>query len=449
MQRRKFLKIGAGSIISGFSLNQIDLFAQNSKARPSKLPNVLLIMADDFGYECLSCNGNLDYQTPHLDELAQTGIRFTQCHAQPLCTPSRVKIMTGLHNFRNYEAFGYLNPNQRTFGQVMKAADYATCIVGKWQLNGIHKHRGPKPGWEDNRRPHHFGFDEYCLWQLTHEKKNGERYANPLIEQNGRILTGVEESYGPDIFTNYAIDFIKRNSKHPFLIYYPMALTHDPFVPTPDSPEWANKKWRYQPDNKFFKDMVVYADKLIGRLVQTLKETGVYENTIIIFTGDNGTNVKISTNTPNGTIQGGKGSMLDAGTHVPLIIHWPEKIKKGQVYEELVDFTDFFPTLSDIVGTKEVSDGHSLYPLLVGNKFTPRETILMHYDPQWGNNDKFRNRFARTKAYKLYQDGKFYHLATDPLEKNDISVESCTREQMKIRQKLQTILNQAPPWRED
>ncbi len=163
--------------------------------------------------------------------------------------------------------------------------------------------------------------------------------------------------------------------------------------------------------------MVIYADKLIGRLVQTLKETGVYENTIIIFTGDKGTNVKISNNTLNGIIQGEKGRMPDSGTHVPLIIHWPEKIKKGQVYEKLVDFTDFFPTLADVAGTKAVSDGYSLYPLLTGEEFSPRETILMHDDPHWGNNDKFRNRFARTKAFKLYQDGKFYYLPTDPMEK--------------------------------
>ncbi len=183
-------------------MNFAHIFAKNLITNQSKLPNVFLVMADDFGYECLSCNGSLDYQTPHLDQLAQNEIRFTQCQAQPLGTPSRVKTMTGLHNFRNYEAFGYLNPNQRTFGHVLKDVGDTTCIVGKWQLNGIHRHRGPKSGWDDKNRPYQFGFHEYCLWQLTPEKNDGERDANPLIEQNGTGLTDLNDSYGPDIFTN-------------------------------------------------------------------------------------------------------------------------------------------------------------------------------------------------------------------------------------------------------
>src|SRR5690554_6870563 len=128
-------------------------------------PNIVLIMADDMGYECLGVNGSTEYKTPNLDRLAREGIRFENCYSQPLCTPSRVKIMTGKYNFRNYEDFGYLNPKEKTFGNLFKEAGYATCIAGKWQLNGLNR---DNPGNQDVTRPNHFGFDEYCLWQLHH-----------------------------------------------------------------------------------------------------------------------------------------------------------------------------------------------------------------------------------------------------------------------------------------
>ncbi len=208
-------------------------FCISSCEKKEQLPNIVLILADDMGYECLGCNGSTEYQTPNLDRLAAEGIRFEHCYSQPLCTPSRVKIMTGQYNFRNYEDFGYLNPNQKTFANLLKDAGYATCIAGKWQLNGLNRNN---PGNQDVNRPFHFGFDEYCLWQLHHQKKDGERYADPLITQNGKDLPRKSDLYGPQIFADYICDFIDRKSDKPFFVYYPMVLVHDPFVPTPDSP---------------------------------------------------------------------------------------------------------------------------------------------------------------------------------------------------------------------
>ena len=150
------------------------------------------------GYECLSCYESVSYGTPVLDSLASKGIRFSHCVSQPLCTPSRVKIMTGLYNYRNYDFFGHLNSEQYTFGNLMNDAGYATCIAGKWQLNGL-AYKDSLPEWSDTLRPNRFGFDEFCLWQLTKGKREGERYANPLIEQNGKILERNENSDGPDI----------------------------------------------------------------------------------------------------------------------------------------------------------------------------------------------------------------------------------------------------------
>jgi arylsulfatase A len=293
-----------------------------------KKPNVILIMADDMGYECLSCYGSTSYHTPVLDRLASRGIRFNHCISQPLCTPSRVKLMTGLYNYRNYDYFGHLKNEAYTFGNLMKDAGYKTCIAGKWQLNGL-AYKENIPYWNDSKRPYHFGFDEYCLWQLTRTRGEGERFADPLIEQNGQVLETNIDDYGPEIFTNFLLDFMERNKDLPFFIYYPMVLVHEPFVPTPDSRDWNNPSMRYKNDTTYFKDMVAYTDKKVGEIMDKLEKLELNEHTIILFTGDNGTHPSIFSHTVKGVIQGGKGNTIDAGVHVPLIAYWPEKIKKA------------------------------------------------------------------------------------------------------------------------
>lgn len=409
-----------------------------------QLPNVILIMADDMGFECLSSNGGINYSTPILDKLGEEGIRFTKAISQPLCTPSRVKIMTGKYNFRNYEYFTYLNPNQRTIGQVMKDAGYATAVVGKWQLNGL---TYKLPGYDDNKRPHELGFDEYCLWQLTKLRKEGERFANPLLEQNGKVLPRDEDAYGPKVVSDFALDFIDRNKNKSFFIYYPMILVHEPFVPTPDSEAWADKSRRYEKDTAYFKDMIAYTDKIVGRIIDKLKEHQLYENTILIFTGDNGNHPTILSQTTEGPIQGAKGNTIDPGTHVPMVAIWPKQMKKGRNYNGLIEFSDFYPTLADIVGKPETSDGQSFYKLLSGDQHKSRENLFVHYDPRWGKNvNKHRNQFARTKRYKLYQDGEFYDLATDKLEKQPIAEKDCSPEMVAIKKSLQAELDKAPEW---
>lgn len=411
------------------------------------LPNIVLVMADDMGYECLSCNGSLSYETPNLDRLADNGIRFTHCISQPLSTPSRLKMMTGKYNYRNYEYFGYLNPNQKTFGNYLKEAGYATCISGKWQLNGITQ---DMPGNDDVNRPMHFGFDEYCLWQLNFDRAAGERYANPLIVQNGSKLNGLEGAYGPDIFSDFVCDFIRKNSKKPFFVYYPMVLVHDPFVPTPESTEWSDADKRYDKNSKHFKEMVEYTDMIVGKILTTLEKEGVLDNTILIFTGDNGTNVSITTITKDGALKGGKSFTTDAGCHVPLIINWPAVIKKKRVYDPLIEFSDFAPTLIEIARGFPVEnemDGKSFLSVLKGSNKATRETVFVHYDPQWGNTSKNRNRFARTPDYKLYLGNRLYKIATDPLELNQL--DDLSDKEKKIQAELQFILDRAEmesPW---
>ncbi len=392
-----------------------------SCANKEQKPNVILIMADDMGYECLSANGATEYVTPNLDRMATSGMRFTNVFSQPLCTPSRVKIMTGKHNYRNYEYFGYLNSNQKTFGNLMKQAGYKTCISGKWQLNGLSYEL---PGKTDPTRPKSFGFDEHCLWQLTRPRKDGERFANPLIQKNGVEMTGLEDKYGPDIFVDFILDFIDKHKEESFFIYYPMVLVHDPFVPTPDSPEWKNADKRYEKNTAFFKDMMAYTDKIVGKIQKKLRDNGIEENTLLIFTADNGTHPTITTATVNGPYRGGKSFTTQRGIHVPFVVNWPKGIGSSCDYDGIIDFSDFYPTFAQIAGiniTKETIDGTSFLSVLNGNLSNSQSTTLIHYDPKWGNASKNRNRFSMTNEYKLYQDGKFFNFLdnideTAPLE---------------------------------
>ena len=423
------------------SVTFLPIACQTITELPSK-PNVILIMADDIGFECLSINGSTSYKTPVLDSLANKGINFTKAISQPLCTPSRVKIMTGKFNFKNYEYFTYLNPKEKSFGNLFKENGYKTAIVGKWQLNGIaHK----LEGFNDNTRPNHFGFDEYSLWQLTKLKSYGERFANPYIEQNGKALPRDQNAYGPDIVSNYAIDFIKRNKDQPFFIYYPMLLVHSPFVPTPDSPEWESMETRSKQEDRFYIDMVAYMDKIIGRIVNELKTQGIADNTLLYFIGDNGTKTTLVSMTENGPIRGGKGNTITHGNHVPMVASWPEKIKKPFTYSGLINFTDFYATFCDILNVANESDGLSMIDLLYGEKLLERKTVTTYYDPMWSANvTQFRNVFSQNSRYKLYKDGKFYDMENDILEKSPLSDKELSEDQKIIKAKLADELARFP-----
>ena len=405
-------------------------------------------MADDMGYECLSTYGSTSYKTPILDKMADDGIQFNNCVSQPLCTPSRVKIMTGQYNYRNYDYFGYLGSDEYTFGNMMQEAGYSTCIAGKWQLNGL-AYKDEIADWNDHTKPNKLGFDEYCLWQLTAVRtKDSERFANPLIEQNGKFLERDHDTYGPDVFSDYIVDFIERKKDQPFFVYYPMVLVHDPFVATPDSKDWSIEEKRFKNDTTYFKDMVSYTDKIVGKITDKLKELKIDRNTIVIFTGDNGTHPSVYSKMTQTIIRGAKGNTIDHGTHVPLIISWPEKIKKGSVHEGLIEFSDFFTTLSTIANKDVKSDGKSFYSLLTGENFESRNNAFVHYDPRWGKRvNNFRNQFVRTEDYKLYQDGKFYNLKKDVLENDPLPLNALNESQQRVYQQLNRELKKHPKFK--
>lgn len=389
------------------SLKQFDalvmaavLLAAALSAAGAKRPNIVLIMADDLGYETLGANGGTSYKTPELDRLARTGMRFERCYAQPLCTPTRVQLMTGQSNARNYITFGQMATNSVTFANLLKQAGYATCMAGKWQLG------------QDKDLPKKFGFDEACLWQHT---RRPPRYANPGLEINGVEKGYNNGEYGPDLVNAYALDFISRHKDTPFLLYYPMLLTHDPYQPTPDSKDWdpkaAGEKVNRKPEH--FADMVAYTDKLVGKVVARLDELGLRENTLVIFLGDNGTGRGVRSQMGGREIRGGKGLTTEAGMRVPLIVSWPGTITAGRVTPMLVDTTDFLPTLCEAAGVavpkERPVDGRSLLPLLRGGAENPRDCLYAWYSPR-GEPVK---EFAFTQRYKLYRTGEFYDLTKD------------------------------------
>ncbi len=454
-----FLRLcGLLLVLSGLCGSQIAQ-AQRQPNVTQRQPNVILIMADDVSWECFGCYGAEDYKTPNIDALAAKGVRFANCFSTPICTPSRVKLMTGQYNFRNYTHFGYLNPKDKTFAQMLKSAGYATAIAGKWQLNGLY-HKAA--GCDDNSRPFKAGFDEYCLWQVTtgkNDDKGGERFWSPPLEHNGKFLTKEDNhlQYGPDIMSDFVCDFIERNRDQPFFAYYPSVLVHDPFVPTPDSigdrPRTAksNKAPKSKPQQKEnFVAMVGYLDKIVGKIVNKVKEVGQLENTIILFTADNGTNVRLKSRWKGQEIKGGKGGTTDMGTHVPLVAYWKGHTPVGAVLDDLIDFTDFYPTLAEAANVQlaveepsnDPIDGRSFLPRLQGQPGNPRDWVFWHYQPYWG---RFPGtQFIRNEEFKLYRDGRYFNVPNDLTEQKSIALGQSTSEGELVRKNLRRVLDIAP-----
>ncbi len=342
-------------------------------------PNVILILGDDLGAKELSCYGNTKHKTPNLDRLAAEGMRLETFYAMPLCTPTRVALMTGQYGFHN-GFLGMANPqfkplsgspqaeigNHFTHADLMKSRGYTTAQVGKWQLSG--------------KLPtlvRDAGFDEYCMWAYDHNlpegikhpahEKGGNacRFWHPSIVQNGNYLPTKPDDYGPNIFNQFVIDFAKRNREKPFFVYYTSVLTHGPHLETPD-PNQPGKRW---PEG--FKSNLEYLDHLMGQLMAALKSEGLDQNTFVIFIGDNGTG------------SDGKGTTTELGARVPCIVRGPGVVP-GKVSRAVADLTDIMPTLAQISGaqlpTDRPFDGHSLLPVLRGEASSHRDWIYSHLD---------------------------------------------------------------------
>jgi len=382
-----------------------------------KRPNILLILADDLGFECLSCYGSQTYKTPNLDRLAAEGMLFRYAFAQPLCTPTRMQLMTGKYNFRNWQAFGIMDPKERTFGHLFRENGYRTAIAGKWQF---WSYNPPdfEPQWRGKgQRIEDAGFDEYAVWHAGHTEDKGSRYGNPTVYTSGALQKNLTGQYGDDLFADFIQKFAKKPDPKPWFVYWPLALTHDPFVPTPNTPEFQGPH-RLKPDNRFFKDMVEYMDKVVGRVVAQLPP-----DTLILFFSDNGTHQSITSQLNGQPFPGGKGLTTEAGTRVPLLVRWKGVTPPGATSNDLIDSCDFLPTLAAAAGISTRSmgplDGVSFLPQLQGRPGQPRPWIYSWYDPRPGADKANWTRTQRCvfdQQWKLYDDGRLYHWARDPRE---------------------------------
>lgn len=402
LDRRRFLgTLGAGA--AGAAISRLGLSAEGGEK--DRRPNIVFIMADDLGAECLGSYGGTSYKTPHLDALAASGVRFENCYSTPICSPSRAQVMTGRYPFRTGwtrlingkpEADEFLSPDERTFGHVLKDAGYATALAGKWQLCQF------------NRHPDHAkqcGFDEHCCWTWRIKGVQQPRYWSPAIWQDGRRRKDTGGKYGPDLFCDFLIDFMTRNRNRPFFAYYPMVLVHGPFLPTPAGAGGSKGTKGKRGGVENFASMVAYMDKLVGRLLAAAERLGIRQNTLFVFTGDNGTPRQVTSKLGDRPINGGKGRMSEAGTRVPLIANWKGAAPPGRVLEDLVDFSDMMPTFAELAGARlpkgvEI-DGRSFAPQLRGRRGNPR---------QWAYVQLGGGRFVRDRRWRLDERGRLYDM---------------------------------------
>ncbi len=435
------------------------LFAIVTPAFAQQKPNILFILADDLGKEWISCYGAEDIQTPHIDALAKGGMKFSNAYSMPQCTPSRVAFLTGTYPWRNgwvnhwdvpRWGVGYFDWKQKrntSIARLLKDAGYSTTAAGKWQINDFRT---------DPLAMKHHGFDDWLMWTgyETGVKASANRYADPYVN-TPKGSTIHKDGFGPDLYTDHLIRFMKENREKPMFLYHAMALPHTPFTTTPDEPGAKTNLEKH-------KAMVRYMDKQVGRLVAALDEQGLRERTIIIFTTDNGSTHSITGTRDGRKVAGAKMNKSEAGVCSPFIVNAPGLVPAGIETNALTDFTDLLPTFVDIAGGKVPDDlevdGVSLAPLILGKtKDSPREWIMAlgHGNAKLdetgirGVND-FSSRVIRDKRFKVWVDTnkkieRLHDLIRDPQEEtNLLLIGDLTAEQIAAVQKFQAVVNLLP-----
>lgn len=403
-----------------------------SSEKQSKKPNLIFILVDDLGKEWISCYGASEIETPNIDQLAASGVKFNKAYSMPQCTPSRVALITGQYPSNNGWVNHYDVPRwghgvnfdaqkNPSFAKEVRAAGYTTCVAGKWQINDFRI----EPDAMLNA-----GFDNYCMW-TGYESDNPvseSRYWDPYIHTKEGSKT-YKGQFGPDIFSDFIINFIRENKEKPICVYYPMVLTHSPFVSTPLEPNAKTKFEKHQA-------MVRYTDFIIGKIVKTLKEQEILDNTYLIFTTDNGTSNSIIGKRDSVYVRGGKTFLTENGVNAPFIVITPDALKKET--DALVDFTDIYPSLLDLAGVddkigKEI-DGQSFAGVLNGtNDKGKRDWALamgglaavISDDSLMQNRFDFRDRILRCERYKAYVDTlkqvvRIFDMEQDPYETKNL-----------------------------
>jgi arylsulfatase A-like enzyme len=431
--------IHVGIIVVLLIASALNLRAQE-KPLPGK-PNIVFILADDLGWKDLACYGNPFNETPNLDKLAKGGIRYTQAYAAcPVCSPTRASIMTGKYPARlqltNFlggyrtdpqspilpASFKpYMETRETTLPELLKQKGYTTGMVGKWHL-----------GDQDSVAPWNQGFDYSRMIG-----KNGLDYYNYsiFIDSYQKEFTDHGTEYMTDKLTEYGVDFIKQNAKKPFFLYLAYSAPHVFIVPRADKLskyflKYQNAEEKYNPN---YAAMLESMDDGVGAIIQTLKEQGLLENTLIIFTSDNGglgLDELGPTPTSMAPLRKWKGHIYEGGTRVPAMVSWKGKITPGKVSDTYFSSIDYLPTFCELTGITKLPenvDGQSILPLFLNpeTETTLTRPLFWHY-PHFSNQLGRPAGSVRVGDYKLvelYETGKLelYNLKEDLSESNDLS----------------------------
>ncbi len=365
IERRDFLKRAVLGLLTCPSFVSDSNFIKSSKKRPAKKrrypQNFIIILIDDLGYGDLSCYGNTKFSTPNLDQMAKEGIRFTDFYAcAPMCTPTRASIITGCYpqrvglpkvlNWRNKVG---INPHEITIAELAKKANYKTACYGKWHLGHL------KPF-----LPIYHGFDEY--YGLPYSNDMGplnkpDAPPLPLIEGDKTVEYNPDQSKLTTAYTERAIDFIKRNKDNPFFLYLPHTMVHVPL--------FVSDRFKGKSGAGLYGDVVQEIDWSTGEILNTIKNLGLYDNTLILFTSDNGPWLLYGEDGGcAGPLKCGKGTTFEGGMRVPFIAWAPGFIPEGKVCKEVSATFDFYPTFAEIIDIdipqQPIRDGKSIWHLL-------------------------------------------------------------------------------------
>ena len=421
----------------------------SKKEEPPSKPNIIFILADDLGYNELGCYGQEIIRTPNIDKLASEGMRFTQHYSgSPVCAPSRCTLMTGMHTGHSFiRDNGEVKPEgQRpipdsvvTIAEVLKGQGYVTGAIGKWGLGF--------PGSEGD--PNKQGFDLFFGYNCQRQAHNHyPRYLwrnqeKVMLEGNDRSLYG--EQYSQDLFTEEAIAFLDRNRDTSFFLYLPFIIPHLSIqVPEeslaeyrdsiPETPYEHRDGYLEHPyPHAGYAAMVTHMDKAIGKILQQLRDLGLEENTLVIFTSDNGpTYARIGGADSKffnsaGPFRGLKGNVHEGGIRVPMIVRWPGKVAPNKVSDHISYFPDFFPTFAELADAEVPFqvDGLSLLPVFLGEKEVHEHEYLYWEFPAYGGQQAIR--YGNWKGVKedLFKDPdaplQLYNLANDIAESNNIA----------------------------
>jgi arylsulfatase A len=397
------------------------LFVVSTYSGPAvgKQPNIILILSDDVGLGNIGCYGGA-FKTPNLDGMAKGGTQFTYCYSTPLCGPSRCQLLTGRYPFRTG-----LNTNQSKdevqpsdevmIPTMLKSAGYATASVGKWGQICL--------------GPGEWGFDEYLVYPGS---GRFWREQTDFYTVNGKRQELPEGKYLPEIMHQFIVDFIDRHKSKPFFVYYSMSHMHGPIVHTPTSKEGADADQLYVDNNAGMDDYV-------GRLLKELDRQGIRDNTVVMFTGDNGTarmGVELA-KVDGKPISGQKATMLEGGSRVPLIVNWPGTTPAGKVNYDLTDFTDFYTTCMELAGAKAPAgvtlDGQSFAAQLRGKNGTPRDWVYVELNG---------NSFVRNAKYKLNNRGELFDLSEAPFKEIPVPTDTTDAEATAAKKALQQVLDE-------